>query len=67
MTLQSQSLSPATRGQSTTTGFEEGAGQPSESLSQNPEDTAPAPTPAPSPAEKRNSPEATDAITTGKP
>lgn len=67
LTLQSQSLSPATRGQSTTTEFEEGAGQPSGSHDQNPEDPAPPLTPAPNPAQKRNSPEATDAVTTGKP
>lgn len=41
--------------------------RPPENLSQNPEDRAPPPTPASSPASKRNSPEATDAVTEGKP
>lgn len=37
------------------------------SLSQNPKDPAPPPIPAPSPAKKRNSPEATDAVTAETP
>lgn len=48
-------------------GFGEGVTSPPGSLSQNPEDPASPVTPHPSPATKRNSPEAADAVTVGKP